>query len=247
MFGLPSSISCRKSRKIEKIWKILRKLKILFGHVKDSQRKIKKIQWKHDELSGKAKDFLMVQQYSKYRFFDLNCILSFCKDPWKLWPPGVLLQNLFQDLSSSCAATYIFLLKKNVNSCRGGSQTPAKTHENCDLQVFFYNKTISELSNNDEISMVSGRGVTGNHNEETTTGKIGKAHERSWKIMKDHKSTNQPDPKLIKPQFILIPKSIKIHHSCKKNDLNMFEYMNCVHNRFENIQWVVSKLLQCNW
>ena len=81
VFGLPSSISCRKSRKIEKIWKILRKLKILFGHVKDSQRKIKKIQWKHDELSGKAKDFLMVQQYSKYRFFDLNCILSFCKDP----------------------------------------------------------------------------------------------------------------------------------------------------------------------
>ena len=170
-----------------------------------------------------------------------------CKNPWTLWPPGVLLQNLFQDLSSSCAATYIFLLKKNVNSCRGGSQTPAKTHENCDLQVFFYNKTISELSNNDEISMVSGRGVTGNHNEETTTGKIGKAHERSWKIMKDHKSTNQPDPKLIKPQFILIPKSIKIHHSCKKNDLNMFEYMNCVHNRFENIQWVVSKLLQWNW
>ena len=62
--------------------------------------------------------------------------------------------------------------------------------------------------------------------------------------MKDHKSTNQPNPKLIKRQFILILKSIKIHHSFKKHDLNMFEYMNCVHNRFENIQWVVSKLLQ---
>ena len=31
-------------------------------------KKNQKIQWKHDELSGKAKDFLMVQQYSKYRF-----------------------------------------------------------------------------------------------------------------------------------------------------------------------------------
>ena len=28
--------------------------------------------------------------------------------------------------------------KKNVSSFREGSQTPAKTHENCDLQVFFY-------------------------------------------------------------------------------------------------------------
>ena len=28
--------------------------------------------------------------------------------------------------------------KKNVSSFREGSQTPAKTQENCDLQVFFY-------------------------------------------------------------------------------------------------------------
>ena len=28
--------------------------------------------------------------------------------------------------------------KKNVSSCRGGSQTPAKTHENCDSQAILY-------------------------------------------------------------------------------------------------------------
>ena len=31
-----------------------------------------------------------------------------------------------------------FPAQKYANICRGGSQTPAKTHKNCDLQVFFY-------------------------------------------------------------------------------------------------------------
>ena len=41
-------------------------------------------------------------------------------------------------LSQLISPGIFFLLKKNVNSCRGCSQTPAKTHENCDLQVLFY-------------------------------------------------------------------------------------------------------------
>ena len=48
-------------------------MKSLHGNMKDFARKMKNI-WKIDEFVWK-----MVQRYSKYRFFDVNCILRYSK------------------------------------------------------------------------------------------------------------------------------------------------------------------------
>ena len=45
-----------------------------------------------------------------------------------LWIPRIVMDYLWD----------LLLKKKNVSSCRGGSQTPAKTHENCDFEALFY-------------------------------------------------------------------------------------------------------------
>ena len=44
------------------------------------------------------------------------------------WIPRIVMDYLWD----------LLLRKKNVSSCRGGSQTTAKTHENCDFQAFLY-------------------------------------------------------------------------------------------------------------
>jgi len=45
--------------------------------------------WKHDEFVWKSERIYMVQQYSKYRFFDVNCIVRYSKYRFSSSIPGM--------------------------------------------------------------------------------------------------------------------------------------------------------------
>ena len=52
-------------------------------------RKSEEIPWKNDEFVSKSERIFMVQRYSKYRFFDVNCILKYSKYCFSSSIPGM--------------------------------------------------------------------------------------------------------------------------------------------------------------
>ena len=57
-----------------KIWKSEEFVWKREGFIKKSEEFL----WKNDEFVWKSERIYMAQRYSKYRFFDVNCILSKC-------------------------------------------------------------------------------------------------------------------------------------------------------------------------
>ena len=79
-------------------------MKSLHGNMKDFARKMKNI-WKNDEFVWK-----MVQRYSKYRFFDVNCILRYSKCRLSSSIPGMPGKPKFQfHVLSGWGALYIYI------------------------------------------------------------------------------------------------------------------------------------------
>ena len=51
--------------------------------------KSKEFPWKNDEFAWTSERIYMVQRYSKYRFFDVNCILRYSKYRFSSSIPGM--------------------------------------------------------------------------------------------------------------------------------------------------------------
>ena len=68
-----------------KIWKSEEFVWKREGFIKKSEEFL----WKNDEFVLKSERIFMVQRYSKYRFFDVNCILEYCKYRFSSSIPGM--------------------------------------------------------------------------------------------------------------------------------------------------------------
>ena len=68
-----------------KIWKSEEIVWKREGFIKKSEEFL----WKNDEFVWKSERIYMVQRYSKYRFFDVNCILEYSKYRFSSSIPGM--------------------------------------------------------------------------------------------------------------------------------------------------------------
>ena len=68
-----------------KIWKSEEFVWKRDGFIKKSEEFL----WKNLEFVSKSERIYMVQRYSKYRFFDVNCILEYCKYSFSSSIPGM--------------------------------------------------------------------------------------------------------------------------------------------------------------
>ena len=69
-------------------WQKYGKVKNVYGNVKDL-KKSEEFLWKNDEFVWKSERIYMVQRYSKYRFFDGNCILRYSQYRFSSSTPGM--------------------------------------------------------------------------------------------------------------------------------------------------------------
>ena len=53
------------------------------------KKKSEEFPWKNDEFAWTSERIYMVQRYSKYRFFDVNCILRYSKYRFSSSIPGM--------------------------------------------------------------------------------------------------------------------------------------------------------------
>ena len=64
------------------------KVKNLYGNAEDFYRKLTNV-WKSDEFVWKSGRIYMVHRYSKYRFFDVNCVQRHSKYRFSSSIPGM--------------------------------------------------------------------------------------------------------------------------------------------------------------
>ena len=67
----------------------LKKNEKLYGKILNLTEQVKEFPWKNDEFAWTSERIYMVQRYSKYRFFDVNCILKYSKYRFSSSIPGM--------------------------------------------------------------------------------------------------------------------------------------------------------------
>ena len=67
----------------------LKKSEKLYGKMLYLTEQVKEFIWKNDEFVCTSERIYMVQRYSKYRFFDVNCILKYSKYRFSSSIPGM--------------------------------------------------------------------------------------------------------------------------------------------------------------
>ena len=67
----------------------LKKNEKLYGKMLNLTEQVKEFIWKNDEFVWTSERIYMVQRYSKYRFFDVNCILRYSKYRFSSSIPGM--------------------------------------------------------------------------------------------------------------------------------------------------------------
>ena len=79
--------------------------------------------WKHDEFVWKSERNYMVQRYSKYRFFDVNCIVRYSKYRFSSSIPGMPGEAKISILYSNVGEGPYIYICCNVLGCSkcGGS------------------------------------------------------------------------------------------------------------------------------
>ena len=67
----------------------LKKSEKLYGKMLNLTEQVKEFIWKNDEFVWTSERIYMVQRYSKYRFFDVNSILTYSKYRFSSSIPGM--------------------------------------------------------------------------------------------------------------------------------------------------------------
>ena len=66
-----------------------KKMKSTYGKMLNLTEQVKEFIWKNDEFVRTSERIYMVQRCSKYRFFDVNCILRYSKYRFSSSIPGM--------------------------------------------------------------------------------------------------------------------------------------------------------------